>query len=145
MVLLSTKTLLPEDDCGMLKLHSRLCGLFKMLEDITDVTYRLKLSVPANARKIHGAFHTSLLKPSHEDQFQRYLEPSSSIRLADGSEEYEIDSITTKKKKRKGETMYLIRWKGCSNHENTWKTTEDLSNAKQGQHDLNASRRCSSW
>ena len=59
------------------------------------------------ARKIHYAFHISLLKPYHEDIFQRYVEPPPPIQLADGSEEYEVDSILEKRKKN-GKTINLV-------------------------------------
>ena len=95
------------------------------------------------ARKIHDAFHVSLLKPYHEDQFQRYIEPLPPIKLADGSEEYEVDSILAKRKKN-GKTMYLVRWKAYPDHENTWQTIDDLSNARKLLKTFNASRRCSS-
>ena len=65
-VLLSTKNLSLEDGCGMRKLNPKFCGPFKILEKVTDVTYRLQLSQPMKTRKIHDAFHTTLLKPYNE-------------------------------------------------------------------------------
>ena len=111
MVLLSIKNLSLEDGSGMRKLNPKFCGPFKVLEKITEVTVRLELSEPMKARKIYDAFHVSLLKPHYQDQFQRYLELLPPMKLAEGSQEYEVDSIVAKRKKN-GKTMYLVRWKG---------------------------------
>ena len=60
------------------------------------------------ARKMYDAFQTSLLKPYHGDQSRRYLNPLSPIKLDDGSEGYEVESIIATKM-RKGKQMYLVR------------------------------------
>ena len=117
MVLLSTKNLSIEDSSDMRELNPKLCYPFKILEKITEVTFRLELSAPMKVRKIHDAFHVSPLKRYHEDLFLKYVEPLPSIQLADGNKEYEVDSILAKRKKN-GKTMYLVGWKGYPGHEN---------------------------
>ena len=62
MVLLSTKNLSLEDSNGMRKLNPKFYGPFKILETITEVTLRVELSEHMKGRKIHDAFHVSLLK-----------------------------------------------------------------------------------
>lgn len=71
------------------------------------------------ARGIHDAFHVSLLKPFVEDFFQRYDKPMPPIHMQDGSIEYEVEDILSKKMIR-GKPHYLVKWKGYGNHENTW-------------------------
>ena len=56
----------PEDDSGSRKLYPKICCPFKILERPAGFTYRLELSEPMKARKIHDVFHTSLVKPYHE-------------------------------------------------------------------------------
>ena len=139
-VWLSTKNLSLEDGSGSRKLNPKFCGPFKILEKITEVTYRLELSEPMKARRIHDAFHTSLLKPYFEDKFERYGKPLPPIQLDDGSIEYEVEAILSAKKKQ-GKMFYLVKWKGYPDHENTWQSEDDLKNAKQLLDAYNASRR----
>ena len=142
-VWLSTKNLSLEDGSGSRKLNPKFCGPFKIIEKITEVTYRLELSEPMKARKIHDAFHISLLKPYYEDKFERYEKPLPPIQLEDGSTEYEVEKILSSKKKR-GKMLYLVKWKGYPDHENTWQSEQDLENATQLLDSYNASRRRSS-
>lgn len=111
-VLLSTKNLSLEDGSGMRKLHPKCCGPFTISEKINDVTFRLDLSQPMIDRKIHNAFHSSLLKPYTEDIFERSQPPPPPIKLKDSDiEEYEIEKILAKKRIR-GKLHQLVKWKG---------------------------------
>ena len=59
-VWLSTKNLSIEEGSGSRKLHPKFCGPFVIIEKINNVTFRLKLSEPMIARRIHNAFHVTL-------------------------------------------------------------------------------------
>ena len=100
----------------------------------------LRLSEPTKAKRIHYAFHVSLLKPVQEDKFTRYQEPSPPVIMDAEEEEYEVEAILDTKKIR-GTQKYLVKWKGYENHENTWQTREDLSNALEKLNEFEASRR----
>ena len=59
------------------------------------------------ARKIHDSFHSSFLKSYKEYQFHLHIKPLPPVKLADGSEEHEADSILVKQKKN-GEHCILL-------------------------------------
>ena len=124
-VLLSTKNLSLEDGSGNRKLHPKFCGPFRVTEKINDVTYRLNLSQPMVDRKIHNAFHISLLKPYHEDSFSRQDPPPDPIQFSDGHEEYEVEKILAFRK-YKGKPQYLVKWLGYPDHENSWLSPASL-------------------
>ena len=125
---LSTTNLKLEDGRGSRKLNPRFCEPLEIVEKINDVTMRLKLSEPMKAKRKHNTFHVSLMKPVQEDQCTRYQEPLPPVLMDDGEDEYEVEAILDTKKVR-GTQKYLVKWKGYDNHENTWQTREDLSNA----------------
>ena len=125
-VLLSTKNLSLEDGSGMRKLHPKYCGPFTITEKVNDVTFRLDLSQPMLDRKIHNAFHSSLLKPYIENEFHKNSSPPPPELFADSEfEEYEIEKILAKKKIR-GKWYHLIKWKGYPDHENSWEPIEHM-------------------
>ena len=82
------------------------------------------------SRGIHNAFHSSLLKPYFEDEFQRHLPPPPPLQIQDGHKEYEVEAILNHRKRR-GKVQYLVKWKGYADHENSWVTEKDLENAKE--------------
>ena len=89
------------------------------------------------AKKIHNAFHASLLKPFFEDAFERYDEPPPPVQIYDGEKEYEAEKILARRKFR-GQ-----KWKGYESYENTWQTRKDLKNASEKLAMLKASTRTS--
>ena len=127
-VWLSTKNLKLEEGSGSRKLNPKFCGPFKIVEKVTDVTFRLELSEPMRAKGIHDAFHVSLLKPFKEDKFNRYEKPLPPVFIEDGQEHYEVEKILDAKKIR-GKQHYLVRWKGYPDSENSWVPRQDI---KQG-------------
>jgi len=48
----------------------------------------------------------------------------------EGIEEWEVEKILNKKKTR-GITKYLVRWKGFTAEGNTWERKENLKNAEE--------------
>lgn len=52
------------------------------------------------------------------------------VRAAEGNQEFEVDTIT-RKRQRKGETQYLVRWVGYGPDEDTWEPESHLSCPKK--------------
>jgi len=75
--------------------------------------------------KIHNVFHASLLLPYKEtkEHGRNFEEPPP--ELIEGQEEYEVEEIRDKRKKR-NKMEYLIKWKGYSEAENTWVQAENV-------------------
>ncbi|KAK1867157.1 hypothetical protein I4F81_009666 [Pyropia yezoensis] len=139
-VLLSTKNLLPDAFQGARKLMPKYSGPYKVTESINDVTFRLDLPQAVLDRKVHNAFHASLLKPYRADPYGRLPPVPPPVTFPDGSVEYEVDSII-RSRKRRGRLQYLVKWKGCDISENSWLTKQDLVNAPEV---LDAFLRCAS-
>ena len=140
-VWLSTKNLSLEDGSGNRKLHPKYCGPFKITEKINDVTFRLDLSKPMLKRGVHNAFHVNLFRPFVPDEFDRHPKPPPPLQFEDSHKEFEVESILSHRKYR-GQSQYLVKWKGYPDHENTWLYTKDLKNCQELLQEYNASRRC---
>jgi len=129
-VMLSTANLTLEDGSGTRKLHPKFCGPFEITEKINEVTFRLNLPQPMIDRKIHNAFHSSLLKPYVEDTFERKPVPPPPIKLSTNSDEYEVERILHHRKRHR-KLQYLVKWKGYPDHENSWLSIENLKNCQE--------------
>ena len=70
-VLLSTKNLKLESESKTRKFHPKYCGPFKILKQVSPVSFKIKLSQPMLAKGIHDTFHTSLLQPYKADKYRR--------------------------------------------------------------------------
>ncbi len=94
--------------------------LFKVKRKISDTNYELLL---LRLIQIHPIFHISLL-----ELVLLQAQLNKTIELED-EEEFEVEKIFD----YRGEglqTEYLVKWKGCSNDENTWEPIEHLTNAQ---------------
>ena len=127
-VMLSTKNISLDDGSGSRKLHPKFCGPFKILSQINQVTFKLDLPQPMIERRIHNAFHASLLKPFFPDTFNRRDPPPPPVQFEDGHDEYEVEKILHHRKRR-NRMQYLIKWVGYPDHENSWVYKEDLLNS----------------
>lgn len=67
LFMLSTKNLIPESYQGARKLTLKYSGPNKVIEAITPVTFRLDLPPALQDRKVHRAFHSSVLKSYVQD------------------------------------------------------------------------------
>ena len=92
------------------KLAALWTGPFDVLSCIGSVAY--KLGIPDHWN-IHNVFHVSQLKLVVGD-----VQQEQAIEV-DGSEEYEISRILGKRVAR-GQTQYLVGWKGYDDYENSW-------------------------
>ncbi|CAI7787037.1 unnamed protein product [Closterium sp. NIES-54] len=116
------------------KLRPRFCGPFLVEEQVTPVTFRLRL--PASW-KIHNAFHVQLLKP-YEDPNKLYTgrqpPPPPPVPVNDELE-YEVESVLAHRRRRHGVLEFLVRWKGYDPSEDSWVSEEDMSNTLCSLHD----------
>ena len=101
--------------------HTKL-GPFRITKKISKVNYQL--SLPENIR-IHNVFHISLLKPAPAEA----PEPGP-VEISPDDQEpiYKVDHIL-KHRNIKGETRYLVHWKGYQHEEDTWEPEEGLTTA----------------
>lgn len=128
-VWLSTKNLALEEGSGSRKLNPKYCGPFRITKCINNVIYHLDLSQPMIDRGIHNAFHASLLKPYHEDDFNRQLPPPPPLQFQDGHAEYEVEKILNHRRRR-NRIQYLVKWQGYGDHENSRQSDADLASCQ---------------
>ncbi len=108
------------------KLSPRYVGPFKILREITPVSFRLAL--PANYR-ISPTFHVSLLKPAGgasgvEDQEEAGDQGAPPI-IMDGEEVHRVQEILDSR--RRGRVLqYLIDWEGYGPEKRSWVNAEDI-------------------
>src|ERR1700744_1670275 len=106
------------------KLAPKRYGPMKVLEQLSEATYRLE--IPPQW-KIHNVFHANLLTPYKETELHgpNYSRPPPDI--ISGSEEFEVEKILDAKKRGRGRKLhYLIKWKGYPTSDNSWEKAEDV-------------------
>jgi hypothetical protein len=102
------------------KLHPKQFGLFKILEVLSPVTYRLELPLTWH---LHNAFHTTFLSPYQETAMHGTPAP----KLVEGESEWEIDKILASQRHGcKRNLQYLIKWVGYPESDNTWELADNL-------------------
>lgn len=130
LVMLSTKNLMPESFQGARKLMPKYSGPYKITEVVTPVTFRLDLPQAVRNRKVHNAFHASLVKPYHADtRFGRSPNPPPAITLSDGTEAHEVERVL-QHRTRRGRSQYLVKWKGYHDTEHSWVRERDIDAAE---------------
>ena len=102
-------------------------GPFQIKEVLGPLTYQLELPM---RWKIHNVFHATLLMPytENEEHGPNFNCPPSD--LIDGEEEYEVETIINHKRHGRG-YLYLTKWAGYPDSENSWQTATSLTNAQE--------------
>ncbi|KAL0162325.1 hypothetical protein M9458_041721, partial [Cirrhinus mrigala] len=123
-VWLSTRDLRLHLPCK--KLSPRYVGPFKIIKQITPVSFRLEL--PGDYR-ISPTFHVSLLKPAGDPEGVEDLDEAASQGpppVVDGSEEvYRVNTILDSQRRR-GQLQYLVDWEGFGPEERSWVASGDI-------------------
>ncbi|KAL0168516.1 hypothetical protein M9458_036738, partial [Cirrhinus mrigala] len=123
-VWLSTRDLRLRLPCR--KLSPRYVGPFKIIRQITPVSFRLDL--PAEYR-ISPTFHVSLLKPAGRPGGTEILDETAPQRPApliiDGEEAYRVNTILDSRR-RSGHLQYLVDWEDYGPEERSWVPAEDI-------------------
>ena len=124
------------------KLSPKLYGPFQVLEKRGARAFKLNIS---DRWKIHPVFHVSLLEPYRVSVRPGREQPPQEPEEVEGDLEWEVEKIVkseiiTYSRRLPGrhrmnrefrELRYFVKWKGCSEDENTWEPPEHLEHAKE--------------
>jgi len=121
------------------KLAPKLYGPFKILEQRGELAYKLEIS---GRWKIHPVFHVSLLEPYRTSTRPTREQPPLTPEDRDGDRAWEVEKIVkseiiSHERRVCGSTIsieelrYFVKWKRCSEGENTWEPAEHLEYAKE--------------
>jgi len=104
------------------KLSPKRYGPYPILEQLSPVTYRIKL--PPSLR-IRNVFHVDLLTPFHETKEYSENYPQPPPEVIDGEEEFEIQEIIDERTHHR-KKQYLVKWLGYPASDNSWVDDRDL-------------------
>jgi hypothetical protein len=98
-------------------------GPFKVLEQIGELNYKLKL--PESMQQLHNVFHVSLLEKFYPNQIKERELVEVPPVIIDEQIEYEVNSILDSRVRR-NQLEYLIDWKGYGIDERCWVKSREV-------------------
>ena len=111
------------------KLADKRYGPFTILEKVGSSSYRLQL--PPSWSHIHNVFNEVLLLPYHEPHFTSQQTPAPPDPVdVEGHPEYEVEFIRNSRRCHR-KLEFLVHWKGWPDEDDTWESSENLTNAPQ--------------
>jgi len=121
------------------KLSPKLYGPFSIIEARGQQAFKLEISP---TWRIHPTFHFSRLEPYRTSVREGREQPPREPEEIDGDLEWEVERNVNSeiisysrngrgRNKRMCELTYFVKWKGCSEDENTWEPPESLENAQE--------------
>lgn len=126
-VLLSTENLRPAQDDHVPKLSPRYIGPFLLVKQQSPVAFQLELP---KSMRVHPVFHTSLLKPYHENppmfkERETVNRPGPAYTTKAGHDYYVVERIVDRKdfpvgRTKRTATKWLVQWEGYPESDNTW-------------------------
>jgi hypothetical protein len=134
LVLVSTNHVNPPflKSKGSKKLRPKYVGPWPIIKKVGKTTYELDL--PAHI-KIHPVINSQYLKrfvqsPQEFKGRTSILPPPVPI-VENEVTEYEVETIKDHRTDTKGNTSYLVAWKGYEDHDNTWEPAANLENSQE--------------
>ena len=107
---------------GTRKLAEKWTGPFQLVAKVSPEAWRLRLP---GTWKVHDVFHSSQLKPASGGS----RVPAAIALEEDAEEEYEVEAVVGKRSVR-GQSQYLVRWRGYGQFDDTWEPASNLKNAR---------------
>ena len=108
------------------KLCAKYAGPHKIIAHPSLNTYRLEL--PLELSRLHPVFHSSVLKPFHDDTDRFVNRPRinrpPAIIVRD-EQKYEVEDIRAYRVRR-GVGQYLVKWRGYGEHESQWRPVAEI-------------------
>lgn len=114
------------------KLDDKRLGPFKITKKVGTLSYRLEL--PKNWR-CHPVFNKTLLTPYVKPAFKNQPKPADPPKVEEEELEEEVECIIDVKRER-GSLLWLVKWKGYPNKENTWEPKEHLKKSRAALNDF---------
>lgn len=135
MVMVRARQGLTIPGVGSGKLSRRFFGPFKILARIGATAYKVKLP---HEYKMHNVINVQHLKGCPRDEFNRLPPPPPPPVVVDDTwADYEVDSILDKRKRR-GQTQYLVKFKGYNNADALWYDESDSESFSELRDEYNA-------
>lgn len=108
------------------KFYPRCLGPFRIIKAEPE-TSNYKLELPSEYQ-IHPNFHAKLLEPFIENDAKQFplREPPRPPPLIPEDRQYEVERLLDHKYTRGRGTMYLVRWAGYGQEEDSWEAEGDI-------------------
>ena len=108
------------------KLMEKFIGLYMIRKIVSENAVELELLA---LLRIHPVVNVRRIVKYREQVEGQNKIPPPPVEV-DSEKEYEVEEILDRQE-RKGKTKYLVKWKGYTVEENTWKRLENLKNAME--------------